>query len=492
LLLEAGGTDKRLDILIPAGAASAYKSASWNYPIEPDPTRTNKPEGLLAGKVLGGGGSINGCVFVRGDRTDFDGWKDLGCDGWDYDSVLPLFKRMETWEGGASTYRGGEGPISVVTQKDRGIPNSAYFEAAQQAGHPIAKDYNGEAQDGVNFIQVNTRRGLRSQASREYLRRVASNEFLTLQTHALVYRVLFQGTRATGVEYCHNGEVKQAHARNEVIVSAGAMGSPKLLMLSGIGPPEVLARHGIPVIAKIPGVGQNLHDHPFLMQRWHTRGVRTINRLNIGTMLKGAWDFALNGTGILASTIPSMQFMGKTRASEPSPDLQFGFAPFAITREVDAHGVFNVQLAKQNGFTSCSTLLHPRSRGRVSIRSASPDDMPLVEFRFLDHPDDVRDVIIGLHEVRRVMAQPAMEAITKGPFEPEASNRTDADWERYVRSMVTSSYHPVGTCKMGVDNLAVVDPELRVCGVSSLRVVDASIMPRITSGNTNILLKTRS
>lgn len=485
LLLEAGGTDKRLDVMIPAGAASAYKTASWDYPIEPDPTRTNKPEALLAGKILGGSGSINGCIFVRGNKTDFDGWKALGCDGWDYDTVLPLFKRMETWEGGASTYRGGDGPISVVTQKDRGVANTAYLAAAQQAGHPLAKDYNGEVLDGVNFVQVNMRRGFRSQGSREYLRRVASKKFLTLRTRAQVHRVLFQGDRASGVEYRHGGAVRHAHARNEVIISAGALGSPKLLMLSGIGQSDVLARHGIPVVANIPGVGQNLHDHLFLMQRWYARSVRTINTMNVGMMLNGAWSFVHDGSGILTSTIPSMQIMGKTQASEPSPNLQFGFAPFAIERDVDEHGVFNVQLSKRDGFTSYSTLLRPRMRGRVSIRSASPDDMPLVELRYLEHPDDVRDVIIGLHEVRRIMAQPAMAAITTGPFEREASDRTDAEWEHYARSMVTSSYHPVGTCKMGIDELAVVDPELRVRGVRGLRIADASIMPQVTSGNTH-------
>jgi choline dehydrogenase len=484
LLLEAGGTDKRLDVLIPAGVASAYKKANWMYPAQPDSSRTNSPEAWMAGKVLGGGGSINSCVFVRGNRADYDGWAKLGCTGWDYQSVLPYFKRMESWEGGADDYRGGNGPISVGVQSDRGRANMAYVEAARQAGHPAAADYNGARQDGVALAQVNHRRGLRSQASREYLRRVAPKDHIVVRTKATVRRILFERDRAIGIEYQHHGETKQVGASNEVILSAGSLASPKLLMLSGVGHRAELARFGIDVVQDSPGVGANLHEHPYLMQRWHSR-IPTINKMRVGAILRGARDYVLHGTGMLAVTMVQVQVMHRTDPALECPDLQLQFVPFAITRDVDAQGMFNVQPAKEEGFLSSSTFLHPRTRGRVSLRSASPNDPPLIEYQFLADPDDVQDVLKGVRAIHEIMAQPAMSALVNGQFQPESSCRTDADWERYARSMVTPSYHPVGTCKMGVDDLAVVDPELRVHGVRGLRVVDASIMPLITTGNTN-------
>jgi choline dehydrogenase len=233
-----------------------------------------------------------------------------------------------------------------------------------------------------------------------------------------------------------------------------------------------------------PGVGANLHEHPYLMQRWHSR-IPTINKMRVGAILRGARNYVLHGTGMLAVTMVQVQVMHRTDPALECPDLQLQFVPFAITRDVDAQGMFNVQPAKEEGFLSSSTFLHPRTRGRVSLRSASPNDPPLIEYQFLADPDDVQDVLKGVRAIHEIMAQPAMSALVNGQFQPESSCRTDADWERYARSMVTPSYHPVGTCKMGVDDLAVVDPELRVHGVRGLRVVDASIMPLITTGNTN-------
>jgi choline dehydrogenase len=484
VLLEAGGSDRRLDVLIPAGVASAYKKANWMYPAEPDPSRTNAPEAWMAGKVMGGGGSINSCVFIRGNRADYDGWAKLDCTGWDYQSVLPSFKRMETWEGGASEYRGGDGPIAVGVQSDHGQANMGYLKAAQQAGHPPTSDYNGACQEGVGLVQVNHRRGLRSQASREYRRRVAPKERLVVRTKAMVRRILFEQDRAIGVEYEQNGQAKQLRASNEVILSAGSLASPKLLMLSGVGPRDELASFGIDVVHDSPGVGENLHEHPYLMQRWHSR-IPTINKMRVGMVARGIRDYILHGTGMLAVTMVQVQVMHRSDPSLDCPDLQLQFVPFAITRGVDDKGMFNVQPAKEEGFLSSSTFLHPRARGRVGLRSASPKDPPRIEYQFLADPDDVRDVLKGVRAVHEIMAQPAMSELVNGPFEPENSCRTDADWERYARSMVTPSYHPVGTCKMGVDDLAVVDPELRVHGVRGLRVVDASIMPVITTGNTN-------
>jgi choline dehydrogenase len=484
LLLEAGGSDRRLDVLIPAGVASAYKRCNWKYPTEPDESRGGNPEVWMAGKVLGGGGSINSCVFVRGNRADYDGWAKLGCTGWDYDSVLPSFKKMETWEGGPDGFRGGSGPISVGVQSNHGQANLAYIEAAHQAGYQSTPDYNGAQQEGVALTQVNHRRGLRSQASREYLRHVAPKERLTVRTKSEVQRIVFEGHRAVGVTYRRGGNEHTARAREEVILSAGSLASPKLLQLSGIGARNRLNQFNIEVVAELPGVGENLHEHPYLMQRWRSK-IPTMNKMRLQTVVGGLAEYVRHGTGMLAITMVQAQVMAKSDPALTSPDLQLQFVPVAITRDVDKNGMFNVQMAKEEGFLSSSTFLHPRARGRVGLRSGSPSDPPRIEYQFLADPDDLRNTVTGLRAVQEVMAQPAMVELTDGQLEPERSCRTDADWERYARQTVTPSYHPVGTCKMGVDDRAVVDPELRVNGVLGLRVVDASVMPMIPSGNTN-------
>jgi choline dehydrogenase len=256
-------------------------------------------------------------------------------------------------------------------------------------------------------------------------------------------------------------------------------------MLSGIGPRDELSNAGVDLVHELPGVGQNLHEHPYLMQRWVSRGVPTFNKPRPGAILRDLVAFARDGGGILAMTMVQVQCMAKTDPSLPAPDLQLQFVPMAITRDVDENGMFNVQLAKQEGFLSSSTFLKPRARGSIGLRGTSPDAPPRISYQFLANPDDLRDVVKGLRAVQEVMAQPAMREITAGQFEPESGCRTDADWEKYVREYVTPSYHPVGTCKMGIDDLAVVDPELRVHGMRNLRVVDAGIMPTITTGNTN-------
>ncbi|BCO39262.1 choline dehydrogenase [Mycobacterium paraintracellulare] len=484
LLLEAGVSDRRIDVRIPAAVGIAYQKVNWKYPAEPDPSRTGNPESWMAGKVMGGGGSINSCVFVRGNRADYDGWAKNGCTGWDYDSVLPAFKRMETWEGGASELRGGSGPISVNVQTNHGQANMAYLQACLQAGYPSNPDYNGAHQDGVGLAQVNHRRGTRSQASREYLRRVAPKGKVSVRTHSYVYRILVEHGTAVGVAYRHDGAVKQARARDEVVISAGSIGSPRLLQLSGIGGQRALSDAGVETVLHLPGVGQNLHDHPYLMQRWRAT-IPTINKMRIGTAVKGLVDYVRNGSGLLAMTMVQVQCMARSDPGLEAPDLQLQFVPFAITRAVDENGMFNVQQAKEEGFLASSTFLRPRTRGSITLRDSAPDSMPRISYQFLADPEDLRDCLRGLRTVQRVMAQPAMAAITDGQLEPEANCSTDADWEQYVRGAVTPSYHPVGTCKMGIDDLAVVDPELRVHGIANLRVADASIMPTITTGNTN-------
>jgi choline dehydrogenase len=486
LLLEAGRTDRRrLDIIIPAGVGRAYEKSNWKYPAEPDPSRRNRPEAWMAGKGMGGGGSINSCVYVRGNRADFDGWAALGCPGWDYDSVLPAFKRIETWEGGENKYRGGSGPISVVTQSNRGQANMAYIEAAKQAGYPETADYNGEVQEGVALVQVNHRRGMRSSSSREYVKRVAPRQFLTIRTQATARRLTLEGRKAVGVEYERSGAVHTARARQEVILCGGTIASPKLLMLSGIGPAAELREHGIDVVHDLPGVGENLHEHAYLMQRYVST-IHTFNKPRAGDVAAAARDYLLHGTGILAMTMVQVQVMAKSDPALPAPDVQLQFVPLAITRDVDENGMFNVQPAKTEGFLSASTFTHTRYRGRVGLRSADPTASPRIEMRLLQDPDDLRDTMRGLQMVHEIMEQSAMKELTKGQFSPEAECRSQAQWEAYARDYTVPSYHPVGTCRMGSDDRAVVDPgSLRVHGVQNLRVIDASVMPKVTTGNTN-------
>ncbi|GAA0612592.1 GMC family oxidoreductase N-terminal domain-containing protein [Sporichthya brevicatena] len=485
LLLEAGRNDRgRPEILVPAGVGVAYEKHNWKYPAEPDPSRANRPEAWMAGRVMGGGGSINSCVFVRGNRADYDGWAAAGCKGWDYESVLPAFKRMETWEGGADAYRGGAGPISVVTQTNRGQANRAFVEAAKQAGYRETPDYNGACQDGIAFAQVNHRRGTRSSASREYVKRVAPKGNLTVRTRARALRVLLEGKRAIGVEYQHDGHLRQVRVSQEVILAAGTMGTPKLLMLSGIGPAADLRGHSIDVVHDLPGVGSNLHEHAYLMQRYFST-IHTLNKPRISDILGGIRDYVVSGSGMLALTMVQVQVMAKTDPALSAPDVQLQFTPIAITRDVDENGMFNVQPAKEEGFLASSTFLHTRYRGRISLRSADPKAPPRIEMQLLGNPDDLRDTLRGLRMVQEIMAQPAMQEITRGHMPPESECRTEADWEAYARAAAVPSYHPVGSCRMGIDDLAVVDPELRVHGVDNLRVADASVMPAVTTGNTN-------
>jgi choline dehydrogenase len=484
LVLEAGGSDRRLDVLVPALVSSAYRTANWKYPVEPDPTRTGEGDLWLAGKILGGSGSINACVFVRGNRADYDGWAKLGCTGWDFDSVLPSFKRMETWSLGADEYRGGDGPIRVEIQSDRGAANMAFVEAAVQAGYLENPDYNGASQDGAALIQVNHRRGTRSHASREYLRHVAPKQHLTVHARSMAHRVIFRSDQAVGVEYEHRGRIRRALVDQEVILSAGALASPKILLLSGVGPSKELVRFGIPSVSECPGVGANLQDHSFLPQRWHAK-IPTLNNIKAAAALRAGFEYVAYRRGVLAMTMVPVHVIGRTDRSFEAPDLQLQFQSFTTERGTDRHGVGTIRRAKENGFQPGSTLLHPRARGRVGLRSASHEDSPLIDYRFLENKEDLRDLIAAGRELRRIMEQPAMAKITGDQFEPEKSCRSDDEWREYVRRFVRGLSHPVGTCKMGVDDMAVVDPQLRVRGVRGLRVADASIMPAVTTGNTN-------
>jgi choline dehydrogenase len=483
LMLEAGPSDRQIGVRVPAAIQKVYATANWKYVAQPDPTRGGIEEARSAGKMLGGGGSVNSCVYVRGHRADFDGWADRGATGWEYESLLPAFRRIETWERGADQYRGGNGPISVVVQTIRGQANTTFLEATREAGYARNPDYNGGALEGAAFTQVNQRRGFRSQSSHEYLRRVADREHLTLRTNTAVQRVLLENGAAVGVEYTVDGRLERAYAREEVLLGAGPFGTAKLLMLSGIGPREVLSDVNVELVRDLPGVGKNLQDHVLVIQPYRAK-IHTLNKRRPSDVVRGLSDFALHGSGILTSSVVQALAMHRTDPALEAPDTQVFFTPFAITREITPEGV-KVGPAREEGFNAASMWLTPRTRGEVRLRSSDPADLPLIRHDLLADPDDLRDVLRAMSEVRRVMEQPAMRAITRGPFPGAAECKTDADWERFARQNAVAPSHPVGTCRMGIDDEAVVDPELRVHGVKGLRVVDSSVMPTVTRGNTN-------
>jgi choline dehydrogenase len=483
LLLEAGGTDRRPDVVVPAGIVSAYATANWKYAPEPDPSRNGAVDAWPGGRILGGGGSINATVFVRGNRADYDGWAADGAKGWDYDSVLPTFRAMEHWAGGADAYRGTDGRIHVEPHTNAHPANDAFAAAARAAGHLATPDYNGAEQIGVGHVQVNQRRGVRSSASREYLRRTRGVH-PTIRLHAYAHRIVLANGRAVGVEYRWRRQTAVAHARREVLVCTGSLRSPQLLMLSGIGPAEHLRAHGVDVRLDVPGVGANLQEHPAVMQRWNAK-IPTINTMGVRDAAGMVWEYARHRTGGLAATVFHTQVMHRTEHAGPAPDMQIAFASFATTREIDANGAMKVKPSKENGFLVSTLFLHPRQRGRIELRSNDPEARPVIRHELLGHRDDLRDLLAGMAEARRVMTHDPIAPLLGPMFSPEREAGDDASWEAFVRDNVTYGAHPVGTCRMGSDDAAVVDPELRVRGVEGLRVIDASVMPMLPSGNTN-------
>jgi choline dehydrogenase len=483
LLLEAGPKDRSWRIDMPSAVGSLLSSDrfNWNYVSDPEPHLDGRRLTHPRGRVLGGSSSINGMVYIRGHAGDYDGWAASGLTGWGYADVLPYFKRAEHHCRGADAYHGGSGPLAVFAPDLNATPLAAAFvDAASQAGYGLSDDSNGERQEGFGKVDRTTRSGRRCSTARAYLAPASRRANLKVLTGALVHRVLLQGDRAVGIEYAQGSVLAQARADRDVILSAGAINSPQLLQLSGIGAAAQVSAAGIETRVDLPAVGANLNDHPdIVIQHRCLRPVSIFgaNR-GVGKILAGLRWFAGFG-GLAGSNHFEAGGFLRSRAGVRQPDLQLTFMPLAIKPgTVDDVGMHSFQVHID--------LMRPKSLGRVAIRSADPAAAPSIRFNYLADPQDVRDLRTSVQLTREILAQSALAPYRGEELNPGDGIQSDADIDAWVRRGVETCYHPVGTCRMGPDpRSAVVDAECRVHGVVGLRVVDASVMPAIVSGNTN-------
>ncbi|MEH1914662.1 GMC family oxidoreductase [Nostoc sp.] len=458
LLLEAGNPDTKPEIHIPAQCLSLLGSeVDWAYFSQSEPYLNNRKIFCPRGKVLGGSSSINIMIYLRGNSHDYDHWQSLGNPGWSYLDVLPYFKKSENFSRGASEFHGVDGELSVSDLIAPAVVSQRFVDAAVELGYDHNPDPNGMQQSGAGLYQLTIKDGKRHSAAAAFLLPIFQRPNLTVTTGALVTRLLFEGTRTIGVEYLHEDMLHQVRVNSEVILSAGVFDSPKLLMLSGIGDAEHLQAMGIPVVADLPGVGQNLQDHPVVsVAHEATQDLHTASSSSIAE------------AGLFLHTPGNL---------DAAPDLQFLFGPVVLAPPGYAHSGL--------GFTSFVCLTHPQNIGSVSLRSPDPKDTPMIQMNFLQSETDVQKLVVGIKLLRNLFGASALDEFRGKEIAPGADKQSDAALEAYIRDTCSTVWHPVGTCKMGIDPMAVVDPELRVHGVEGLRVVDASIMPTITTGNTN-------
>jgi choline dehydrogenase len=484
LLLEAGPPDASIFIHMPS--AFAYPLAddkfNWAYVTEPEPYMDNRRMSCPRGRVIGGSSSINGMVYIRGHALDYDGWADKsGMAHWNYFSCLPYFRKAETRLQGADDYHGGSGPLYVTTPPMRNPLFRAFIEAGQQAGYAYTPDMNGYQQEGLGPMDSTTYRGRRWSTAVAYLRPAMRRPGLKVIDRCLVTRVRFEGTRACGVEYAHAGQLATARARREVIVCGGAINSPQVLMLSGIGDAAALARHGIAAVAHLPGVGSNLQDHiETYVQHACTQPITLYSTQNLLAKARIGIEWLLFHTGLGATNHFEAGGFIRSQAGVRHPDLQYHFLPIAMNYD-------GSDQVRQHGFQAHVGPMRPTATGQVSLRSADPREKVRVQFNYMSTEGDRREFRDGIKLTREIFAQQAFDPYRGAELSPGLQVRTDAEIDAHIRRKAESAYHNSCTCKMGADNdpMAVVDGELRVRGVTGLRVVDASIMPAVVSGNLN-------
>jgi choline dehydrogenase len=482
LVLEAG-RESHPWTRIPVGFAKliANPAANWLYSAEPEEGSGGRRIPVPRGKLLGGSSSINGMVFVRGQKQDFDIWAQLGNRGWSYDDVLPVFRAMESYKGdGDDGYRGHDGPLKVSESLEGGPLYDAIIAAGKHVGLPTPKDYNGETQEGIVMSQTTIRKGRRMSTAYCYLDPARGRPNLTIQANALTGSLILEGKKCVGVRYTVNGQQREARVNREVVVSGGAVNSPQLLELSGIGQPELLKGLGIEVKHELKGVGENLRDHYAPRMKWTIPMELNLTYNAKARGLGLVWQalrYAFTEKGLLGITAAPLRAFVRTRPGLEAPNAVIGFVPFLVGD--------NYTLAKDSGITAFTHILRSESTGSIHAASADPTKPPAIRFNFLSAQLD-RDVTVeGMRFVRNIMTAPPLQGIVTDEIAPGIDVQSDAELIAWVKDNAETTYHPVGTCKMGHDPMAVVDDRLRVHGIEGLRVADASIMPTLTSGNTN-------
>ena len=482
LLLETGGSDKSIFIKMPTALSIPMNTDkyAWQFHTQPEPYLDNRKMHCPRGKVLGGSSSINGMVYVRGHAKDFDEWQQHGANGWDYQSCLPYFQKAESFYLGENAYRGGKGPLGVNNGNEMQNPlYTTFIKAGVEAGYASTDDYNASQQEGFGPMHMTVKNGVRSSASREYLDPVKSRSNLTVITGALAQKVILDGKKATGIEYKVNGNVQTAHAAKEVVLSAGPIGSPHILQLSGIGDKDILEKAGVEVKHHLPGVGQNLQDHLEFYFQYKCKQPITLNG-KLGLISKGLigakWLLTRKGLGA-TNHFESCAFI-RSKPGVEWPDIQYHFLPAAM--RYDGRSAF-----AGHGFQVHVGHNKPKSRGSVTIQSANPEQPPQILFNYLQHKDDIEGFRACVRLTRDIIEQSAFDDYRDEEIQPGKHIQTDEEIDAFVRQAVESAYHPSCSCKMGEDNMAVVNSNTQVHGIEGLRVVDSSIFPTVPNGNLN-------
>ena len=480
LLLEAGGSDRSLYVRMPGGIAKLDKPRfGWQYETAPQPAMHGRRMYPPRGKLIGGSSSVNAMVYIRGQAADYDHWRQLGNAGWSYDDVLPFFKRAECNERLADAFHGSDGPLNVAERPYTNPLSQLFVEAAQLAGIPLNPDFNGAEQFGCGLFQVTQINGERCSAATAYLHPAAERKNLTIVSKALTTRIAIEGGCAVGIDYVRRGKRHSARAEREVVLAAGAINSPQLLLLSGIGPAADLRATDVPVRHDLPGVGKNLQDHLNINVLSRARGGVTLDSKGRGFgPLIPTLQFLLSRSGPATSNVAEAGAFAFSRLGAATPDIQYHFLPLQLVDHartmLDGHGV-----------TLHACGLRPQSRGEIRLESADPLQPPVIDPNYLAADYDLQVLIEGIRLGREILAAPAFKPWLTEERLPGAALQSDAELESFIRASGETEYHPVGTCKMGSDPMAVVDDQLRVRGLERLRVIDASIMPTLVSGNTN-------
>ncbi|WP_436313808.1 GMC family oxidoreductase [Variovorax sp. LjRoot84] len=469
----------------PVGGGMMIESpgVNWCQSAQPNPDLGGRRVYVARGKILGGSSAINGLIFNRGQRLDYDAWERMGCTGWSYRDVLPYFKKLESTDIGTDEYRGRHGPMKVTTASKTSPFYDLFIQSAQAVGLPLNPDYSGPTQHGVAMAQINVWKGLRQSTATQYLEPARKRPNLTILQGAHVTGLLFEGKRCVGVRYRRNGAMEEVRARREVILSAGAIGSPQLLELSGIGNPAILARHGIPVVHALPGVGENLRDHfgPSVQWKFNRKGLSLCDRGRGWGLVREVLSYVFMRKGFISQGLATLRVFTRSHEGIEQSDIALLVNPFMIE-------VRNKKrlMSPINGFFAFAQVQRPESAGSSHIQSADPFADPAIHYCFLATEKDRRTAVMAVRRAREIAAVAPLAEVIAEELQPGAQVQSDEDILAFIRRAGNTTYHPVGTCKMGQDPMAVVDPSLRVHGIAGLRIADCSIMPMIISGNTSI------